>query len=202
MVGRETARRQFDSGDDFVGAKVVVALRRVARQPMEVARTQWRARPLRPATCTVASSAASATHMSEGCVAMQWSLAPRIACMRLNPPMAAQPLPGFALVAGRADIVEVVAARALHQVAAGRAPCCAAAARRRPGSRSTAPDSAAATTRVVGDVGVGAQARRSAGRRRRSRSTWRQRQPVDVDQLRRALDIHPSSGRRDWCRRR
>src|SRR5213595_2847538 len=50
--------------------------------------------PLGPATCTLASSAASATHMSEGCVAMQASLVPRMACMRLRPLMAEQLLRG------------------------------------------------------------------------------------------------------------
>src|SRR5258707_7162477 len=40
---------------------------------------------------TVASSTASATHMSEGCTAMQLSLVPRIAFMRLRPPTAEQP---------------------------------------------------------------------------------------------------------------
>ncbi len=49
-------------------------------------------------TSTVASSAASATHMSDGWVAMQCSLAPRIACVRLKPPIAAQPLPGSRLL--------------------------------------------------------------------------------------------------------
>ena len=53
-----------------------------------------------PGTCTFASSTASATHMSEGCVAMQASLAPRIACMRLRPPIAEQPLPGSRLLQG------------------------------------------------------------------------------------------------------
>ena len=56
--------------------------------------------PAGPATCTFASSAASATHMSEGCVAMQASLVPRIACMRLRPSMAEQPLPGSRLLQG------------------------------------------------------------------------------------------------------
>ncbi len=54
--------------------------------------------PIGPCTCTVASSAASATAASEGCTAMQWSLVPRMACQRFTPPRAAQPLPGARLL--------------------------------------------------------------------------------------------------------
>ena len=53
-----------------------------------------------PSTWTVASSAASATHMSEGCVAMQSKLAPRMACCRFTPLIAEQPLPGARLLHG------------------------------------------------------------------------------------------------------
>ena len=56
--------------------------------------------PRADSTCTVASRAASATHMSEGWVAMQWSLAPRMACCLVMPPMAEQPLPGSRLLQG------------------------------------------------------------------------------------------------------
>src|SRR6266478_1191049 len=56
-----------------------------------------------PVTWTFASIAARATHMSEGCVAMQVSL-----------------VAGIALVAGRRRIIEVVATRSLQQIAAGR----------------------------------------------------------------------------------
>ncbi len=56
--------------------------------------------PRGPVTWTFASSTASATHMSEGCTAMQASLVPRIAFMRLRPPMAEQPLPGSRLLQG------------------------------------------------------------------------------------------------------
>ena len=45
---------------------------------------------------TVASSTRIATAMSLGCVAMQASLTPTMACCRLKPPIAAQPLPGAA----------------------------------------------------------------------------------------------------------
>ncbi len=38
--------------------------------------------------------------MSDGCTAMQASLVPRIAFMRLRPPIAEQPLPGSRLLQG------------------------------------------------------------------------------------------------------
>ena len=50
--------------------------------------------------CTSASSAASATLMSDGSVAMQAALVPRIAWLRLRPSMAEQPLPGSRLLQG------------------------------------------------------------------------------------------------------
>ena len=56
--------------------------------------------PSGPVTRTTASSAASATHMSDGWVAMQCSLVPRIAWMRLKPSMAEQPVPGSRLLQG------------------------------------------------------------------------------------------------------
>ena len=120
--------------------------------------------PAGPATCTLASSAASATHMSEGCVAMQASLVPKMALMRLMPLIAEQPLPGCALVAGRRRVVEVKAPRALQRDCRRSMPCCAVAATRRPGSRSRAADSA---VRSTGDRRgrSSAPARRCASRR-------------------------------------
>ena len=46
--------------------------------------------------------AASATFMSDGLVAMQASLAPTTAMIRLNPPIAEQPEPGSRLLQGKA----------------------------------------------------------------------------------------------------
>ena len=46
----------------------------------------------------MASSAASATHMSDGWVATHAGDAPRIACMRLKPSIASQPSPGDRLL--------------------------------------------------------------------------------------------------------
>ncbi|MCY1251345.1 hypothetical protein D9M72_650990 [compost metagenome] len=47
---------------------------------------------------TWASSTRMATAMSLGWVAMQASLTPMMPSCRLNPPMAAQPLPGWRLL--------------------------------------------------------------------------------------------------------
>src|ERR671939_2139133 len=58
--------------------------------------------PCGPCTWIVASNAAIATHMSEGLVAMQCALVPRIASMRLAPVMAGQPVPGSRLLHGMA----------------------------------------------------------------------------------------------------
>src|SRR5438132_1930058 len=57
---------------------------------------------LLPCTWIVASSAAIATHMSEGLVAMQCSLVPRIASMRLVPLIAGHLVPGSRLLQGMA----------------------------------------------------------------------------------------------------
>ena len=49
--------------------------------------------PVGPAISTNASKAASATHRSDGCVAMQASDQPRTAWLRVTPPIAEQPDP-------------------------------------------------------------------------------------------------------------
>ena len=69
---------------------------------------------------TVASKATSAMARSPGYMAMQASLVPSTAWPRVTPPIAEQPLPGAALVAGGkvGGIAEIGAARALHQIAA------------------------------------------------------------------------------------
>src|ERR1700704_3284513 len=56
--------------------------------------------PLIPCTWMVVSSAAIATFISEGLVAIQCSLVPRMASGRLGPPMAEQPVPGSRLLHG------------------------------------------------------------------------------------------------------
>src|SRR5437588_11255688 len=58
--------------------------------------------PLGPCTWIVASNTAIATHMSDGFVAMQCSLAPRMASVRLLPLIAGQPVPGSRLLQGMA----------------------------------------------------------------------------------------------------
>src|ERR1700747_3031534 len=58
--------------------------------------------PFIPCTWILASNAAIATHMSDGFVAMQCSLVPRTASMRLLPVIAGQPVPGSRLLQGMA----------------------------------------------------------------------------------------------------
>ena len=65
----------------------------------------------------VASSAAIATHMSEGLVAMQCSLVPRMASVRLLPVIAGQPVPGSRLLHGMA-----VSRKYMHRVRWSRLP--------------------------------------------------------------------------------
>ena len=57
-----------------------------------------RVAPLGSTVSTWASSTRMATAMSLGCVAMQALLVPTMACWRLMPSMAAQPLPGLRLL--------------------------------------------------------------------------------------------------------
>ncbi|GJE42006.1 hypothetical protein AEGHOMDF_1176 [Methylobacterium soli] len=69
---------------------------------------QWNAvsgtvrEPCGPAISTMADRAASGTQKSEGLVAMQCSLQPCTAWMRVAAPMAAQPAPGARLLQGLA----------------------------------------------------------------------------------------------------
>ena len=156
--------------------------------------------PAGPATCTLASSAASATHMSEGCVAMQASLVPRMALMRLMPDIAEQPLPGCALVAGRHRVVEVKAPRALHEIAAGR--CHVAQLLRRAGQdRAREQRIALFDQRVVGEVGVRHQ-------RPDEKAAVRRFPRCSSAAVARCRSAGPgarhriSSGRSDWCRPR
>src|SRR5437016_12640824 len=58
--------------------------------------------PFGPCRWIAASNAAIATHMSDGLVAMQCSLVPRMARVRLLPVMAGQPVPGSRLLNGLA----------------------------------------------------------------------------------------------------
>src|SRR3989442_15907370 len=73
--------------------------------------------PFGPCTWIVASNAAIATHMSDGLVAMQCSLVPRTASVRLLPVMAGQPVPGSRLLQGIA-----VSRKYMHRVRWGRLP--------------------------------------------------------------------------------
>src|SRR5438477_13209201 len=73
--------------------------------------------PVGPCTWMVASNAAIATHMSDGFVAMQCSLVPRTASVRLLPVIAGQPLPGSRLLQGIA-----VSRKYMHRVRCNKLP--------------------------------------------------------------------------------
>src|SRR3954453_8660373 len=73
--------------------------------------------PFGPCTWIVASNAAIATHMSDGLVAMQCSLVPRMARVRLLPVMAGQPVPGSRLLHGMA-----VSRKYMHRVRCSKLP--------------------------------------------------------------------------------
>src|SRR5260370_36320582 len=73
--------------------------------------------PFAPCTWMVASNATIATHMSEGLLAMQCSLVPRMASVRLLPVMAEQPVPGSRLLQGMA-----VSREYMHRVRCSRLP--------------------------------------------------------------------------------
>jgi hypothetical protein len=96
-VAGEAVGRQVDADDQLAGGQRGVALRRVAGQAVEVG-DRDDALAARAAHAHARAQAASATHMSDGCVAMQAALAPRIAWLRLMPSIAPQPLPGARLL--------------------------------------------------------------------------------------------------------
>src|SRR5438552_19152826 len=75
--------------------------------------------PFGPCTWIVASNAAIATHMSEGLLAIQCSLVPRTASVRLAPVMAGQPVPGSRLLHGIA-----VSRKYMQRVRWSRLPVC------------------------------------------------------------------------------
>ena len=137
--------------------------------------------PSRLTVCTTASNAASATATSDGCVAMQCSLVPRIACPRLKPVERGAAAPGVALVAGGDPVAQVRAARALEQVAAHRghvAQLLGGAEVQRLGDRREALDH----PRLAGDV-AHARERADAQTAVGERLDARERQVVDVDEV-------------------
>ena len=119
---------------------------------------------------------------------MQASLVPRIACMRLWPPIAEQPLPGSRLLHGVVGVVEISAARALQEVAAGGGHV-AQLLRRARLDGACKHRIALLDRRVIGEIGVAherADAQAAAGRV----FDLLKRQPRDIDQLRRTFDLH------------
>ena len=80
------------------GRKLGLDLGMLAGQAVEVDEAASSARRPVRRDAPSASSAASATHMSDGCVATQAGEAPRMAWMRLKPSIASQPWPGSRLL--------------------------------------------------------------------------------------------------------
>ena len=162
-------------------------MRRIARQTVEILEGNH---PLAIGAghANFASSAASATHMSDGWVAMQCSLAPRIACMRLTPADGAAAAARRTLVAWGRRVVKIMAARALEQIAAdggGIALSCALA------PASSALDSSG--KRVATRSSKAASELRTSAPMRRPPPLGLldpvERQTVDIDQRFRPLDI-------------
>ena len=183
----EALRRQLDRGDDLAGVEIGVALRRVAGQPVEIRerdhavarragdmdrRLQHRERHAHVGGMHRDAGIAGAEDRVHAIEAVDGGAA----AARL------------AFVAGRRDVVEVGAARALQEVAAGR---CHIAQLLRGAGHDRAGENRIALLdqRVIGEIGV-AHERADAQAAARRVFDLLQRQPRDVDQLRRPLDIH------------
>ena len=125
--------------------------------------------------------------MSDGCVAMQASLVPRMACCRLMPAYRRAAGVRRALIAGRRGVVEIEAARPLQQVAAGRCHIAQLTGRTRQ-DRAREQRIARLDNRVIRKVAV--RNERTDLQPAFCRLLDRlQRQTRDVDQPRRLLDV-------------
>ena len=184
------------------GASVRLDLGVLARAACESRRTGSSRSPLGPRTCTIASSAASATHMSDGCVAMHWSLRAEDgvhAVAAVDAPRSREPgsrllQPGSAM--SRKYGQRVRCSRLPPIVAmlrsCGDAPASSACDEHR---------ESALDERVVREVAVAHQ-RADAHAAVRPSSIFVERQRVDVDERRAASRRRASSGRRASFRRR
>ena len=131
-------------------------------------------RPSGPSISTTASSATSGTQKSDGWVAMQASLQPSTACSAVLAVARVAARARLAPVAGAGGVVEIGAARALHQVAAdgrGIAQLRRGAGQQRLGDRRIG----RGESRVVGEIGIAHHARRCARRRRAASRSGRGR---------------------------
>ena len=187
VVRGKAARRQLDRRDQFVGAEVGVVLRRVAGQPVKVRernlalaaraghvnlrlqhgqRDAHVRRMHRDAGFARAEDGVHAVEAADGRAARA----------------------GLAFVAGRRNVVEVGAARALQEVAADRrhvAQLLRGAGQQRARQHRIAP----LHHWVIGKIGV-AHERPDAKAAACGLLDLVERKPGDVDQLRRPLDVH------------
>ena len=199
VVAGKTRRRQFDRGDDFVRLQVGVDLRRVARQAVEIAeRNHALAGGTGDAHLGIERGERHAHVGRMRGDAVFAGAEDGVNAVDAADRRAARA--GLALVAGRHGVIEIGAARTLHQIAAGRSHVAqllrGAGQYRACDQRVTLLDQ-----RVIGEVGVRHQ-RADAQAAVGGRFDGLERQPRDVDQPGRALDIAPSSGRPGWCRPR
>src|SRR5215469_10523781 len=122
--------------------------------------------------CATASSATSGTHRSEACSAMQCSLAPRIACMRAAPLMAAHPDLGARLLhaatAGSRKYRQRVRWRMFPPIVAMLRSCVEALASS--ASRTNGRRSATVTSAASSSIVASAPTRRTSPSRAISRS--------------------------------
>ena len=93
-----SAVRHLDRDDQLAGLQRVLEVGRVARQPIEVLDREAPLAVRAAQDASTPSSATSATARSDGWVATQWSLVPRMAWPPLMPSIAAQPDPGSRLL--------------------------------------------------------------------------------------------------------
>ena len=199
VVLRETLRRQLHRSDDLVGIEAGVALRCIARQPVEVRKRDH-------AVARDASNVDLRLQYRERDAHVRWvdrdagfaRTEDRVhAIVAVNGGAAAA---GLSFVAGRRSVVEVMAARTLEEISACRghvAQLLRGAGHDRAGeNRITLLDE-----RVISEIGVAherADTQAAAGHA----FDLLERQPSDVDQWRLVVRHPSSSNRSDWCRRR
>ncbi len=179
-------RRKLHRGDDLVRMQIGVALRRVARQPMKVGKRD-RALAGRTRDMNLGIERRK-RHAHVGRMGRNAGLARAEDRVHAVEPVAGgAAAAGLALIARRRRVVEVVAARALQQIAAGR--CHVAQLLRRAGEdRAGEHRIALRDQRVIGEVGVRHQ-RADAQAAVRGFLDGLERQARNVDQPRRAFDV-------------
>ena len=186
VICHKAARRKLDRYDDLVRLQVRVALRRVPWEPMEI-RKRNRTRSRRSGDMDRGVEGGQ-RHTHVGGMRRNARLAraeDRVHTVEARDGGAAAA--GLAFIAGRRDVVEVIAARALQKITAGRRHV----AQLRRGTRQDRAREygiALRDQRMVGEVGIRHQRADPQSPVRRFLDGL-ERQPRDVDQPRGAFDI-------------